>query len=283
MGTYKIVLTQVSMGSYYEPCKKVSPFLVLRFHSVSNDISLKLQLFCLYLLDDFHNNILNVFCSLPLIKKVPRKVQILFFIIIKVIFMLVLSKVTFTLGYLFMEDLHHALSQFYNPSSGGMSGGSSTPPGPSGDGSGVALASENHNEPAPSAYEGQEGSFHFRREPLLSDAQRRMELERELQRLIDNQVIASPSPSERSKLLNAQFECELKLEGALRSDGFRDEKIVSCRDDWRRAAFSPASRPAPSSSKAMQQTMAKYSNIRQTPYYKRIHKAIEQNWIHLKD
>ena len=55
-----------------------------------------------------------------------------FFIIAQVFCVFVLSKFAFALGYLFMDDLSRAISQFYPSASGGMSGGSSTPPGPSG-------------------------------------------------------------------------------------------------------------------------------------------------------
>lgn len=228
-----------------------------------------------------YQKLLLRFCSLPLVKKVPKRVQILFFCIARIICFFILLKIAFALGYLLMDELQRALDQFYRPSAGGMSGEFNIPPGPSEGGSVVAFSSENHNEPAPSAYEGQGGSFYSQIEPLLSDAQRRMELEQELGRLIENEVIPSPSPSERSKLLNMQFECELKLEEALRSDGFHDEKILSCRNDWRRAAFFPTSRPTPISSRAMRQTMAKHTDIRQTLYYRRIIHEINQGVIHM--
>ena len=153
------------------------------------------------------------FCSLPILRGMPPRVQIVVFRIWKVVFVLILYKVAFAMGYFFMEDLSRAIAQFYPSSAGGMPGESSPPPGPSGDGSVMALTSENPHEPAPSAYEGQGRGFPSRGQPLLSDVERRMELESELQRLIDNQVIARRLfPSERSELLTAQFECELKLE-----------------------------------------------------------------------
>jgi len=84
----------------------------------------------LSLCDD--RRLLLFFCSLPLVKNLPKRVQILFFRIAKVLCLLVLSKAAFALGYVLMEDLSRAVSQFYPSFSGGMSGGSSTPPpGPS--------------------------------------------------------------------------------------------------------------------------------------------------------
>ncbi|KAM7460150.1 hypothetical protein LguiA_035886 [Lonicera macranthoides] len=54
----------------------------------------------------------------------------------------------FALGYVFMDDLGRAVSQFYPSFSGGMSGGSSTPPVPSGDSSLVPITED---QPGPSA------------------------------------------------------------------------------------------------------------------------------------
>nr|UHJ18764.1 ATP synthase F1 subunit alpha [Lonicera japonica] len=87
-------------------------------------------LLVLALYDD--RRLLLFFCSLPLIKNLPKRVQILFFRIAKMLFLLVLAKGAFALGYVLMEDLSRAVGQFYPSFSGGMSGGSSTPPpGPS--------------------------------------------------------------------------------------------------------------------------------------------------------
>lgn len=112
-------------------------------------------------------------------------------------------------------------------------------------------------------------------EPLLSDTQRRMELETELQRLIDNGIMRRPSPSEFKKMIDAQFECDKRLEEALRFDGISDDIIYSSRKDWRRVAFSPNSRPTPIFSNAMRVTLDKYPNIRDTLYYKRVLNEIQ--------
>ena len=78
-------------------------------------------IYILFLRND--RSILNFFCCLPFVKKVPKRVQILFFIIYQVLLVLVLKKVVFTLGYVFMDDLTRAVAQFYASSGGGMSGG----------------------------------------------------------------------------------------------------------------------------------------------------------------
>jgi hypothetical protein len=64
--------------------------------------------------------------TLPLIRKVPPRIHIILFHIMKVICVLVLSKVAVAWGYVLMEDLSRAVAQFYP--SAGMSGGSSIPP-----------------------------------------------------------------------------------------------------------------------------------------------------------
>lgn len=69
--------------------------------------------------------ILNFFHSLPLLPRVPKRVRMYFFIIAQVFCVFVLSKFAFALGYLFMDDLSRAISQFYPSASGGMSGVSS--------------------------------------------------------------------------------------------------------------------------------------------------------------
>lgn len=48
---------------------------------------------------------LLLFCSLPIVKNVPKRVKILFFRIARVICLLILSKVAFALGLLFMDEL----------------------------------------------------------------------------------------------------------------------------------------------------------------------------------
>lgn len=81
-----------------------------------------------YMSDDL--KLLHWFSSLPVVRKMPRRVQIFFFRITKIVCLLVLSKVTFALGFLFMEEWSRAIYQFDPSSAGGISGGSSTP-GPS--------------------------------------------------------------------------------------------------------------------------------------------------------
>lgn len=70
------------------------------------------------------------FISHPLMGIIPERVQILFFIIRKYLFVLLLSKLLFSIGYLLMDDLTRAVVQFCPSLSGGMSGSSSPPPAP---------------------------------------------------------------------------------------------------------------------------------------------------------
>ena len=80
------------------------------------------------------NKVFSCFCWLPIIKKMPTKCQLVLFLISKFLLLLVLTKLILVLGYLFMDDLSRALSQFHPGFSGGLGGGSSTPPpNPSGD------------------------------------------------------------------------------------------------------------------------------------------------------
>lgn len=69
--------------------------------------------------------------SLPLVRKVSKRVRILVFRIGKVIGGLVLSKVALELGYVLMDDLTRAVAQFDYPPSGGINEGwFSQPPTP---------------------------------------------------------------------------------------------------------------------------------------------------------
>jgi len=88
--------------------------------------------------------------SIPLVTKLPEGFKICLCCISQVLFLLVLSKGAFALGYVFMDDLGRAVSQFYPSFSGGMSGGSSTPPVPSGDSSQVPISVPD-DQPGPSA------------------------------------------------------------------------------------------------------------------------------------
>ena len=78
------------------------------------------------------NIILGFFFNLPLFRRTPKAVQILLFSIFRIIFPIILARITVSLGYLFLDELSQAVAQFYSSTSGGMSGGSLTPPsGPS--------------------------------------------------------------------------------------------------------------------------------------------------------
>lgn len=152
---------------------------------------------------------LSFFCSLPLVRVAPLGVNLFLFHIARLIFLFVLSKFLLSIGILFMEDLYRAVEQFLPHSSGG--GGSSIPPqlpDPAGN-VGVVAADIANNNPfgergiSESSLQslnsdkqdelrrllhGEEVTSQPIIEPLLSDAERRMELEEELQRMIDNEI-----------------------------------------------------------------------------------------------
>ena len=95
------------------------------------------------------------FCSLPIVKNVPKRVQILFFCIAKGIGLLILSKVAFGLGLLLMDELSQAVAPFLPSSS--SAGGLNQPPAPSEDPSFFPITPHDHNQdqPGPSASEGE--------------------------------------------------------------------------------------------------------------------------------
>lgn len=66
--------------------------------------------------------------SLPFVKGMPKREQIFWFNIAKLVSVLVLSKLSFALGYVFMDELQRAVDQFIPSASGGMNLGSSGQP-----------------------------------------------------------------------------------------------------------------------------------------------------------
>lgn len=122
--------------------KKIEIYSVARAKNLVHSVLFPIPVF----LDT--NNLLQFFCSLPLFRKMPTRAKILILCIGKVLLSLILARVAVSLGYVLMEedDLSRAVSQFYPSTSGGMSGGPGTPPGPSGDPF-FPLASPHLNEP----------------------------------------------------------------------------------------------------------------------------------------
>lgn len=78
------------------------------------------------------NTCFRFFSVIPGVAKIPRKHQLFLFLIAKVFCALLLARVAVVLFHLFMEELS-SVAQFCPSISGGMSAGSSPPPGPSGD------------------------------------------------------------------------------------------------------------------------------------------------------
>ena len=65
----------------------------------------------LYVCDE--RKLLSFFCGLPFLTNVPKRVQILLFLMVKLLF---------ALEYLFMDDLSRAVAQFCPSASGGLGG-----------------------------------------------------------------------------------------------------------------------------------------------------------------
>nr|QKE23456.1 ATPase subunit 8 [Clerodendrum yunnanense] len=111
------------------------------------------------------NRIYSFFSSLPFVKSMPRHVQIFLFCILKYISFLVLSKIALAFGYIFMDDLERAVSQFIPSTSWGQPG---VPSGGSGSG-GTALPvpteddslQPNRNRPLPYMYDLHDEDFQY--------------------------------------------------------------------------------------------------------------------------
>ncbi len=219
-----------------------------------------------------NKTILRFLCRIPGFRKIPTRVQSVVFCIGRALFSLLLASVAVKLGYVFMEDLSRAVAQFYP---GGMAGGpgTPTPPGPSENFGLFSYPLEGE-----SSHQGERrGSPSLSAEvPLLSDTQRRIELESELEHLIEHNVYKKTlSDTERENLVTLQLKCDRELEDALRSDGFSDDRILNSRNDWRRIAFTTDSKPQPISFTAIKKQMLKHNNIKNTIYYKRIKNALK--------
>lgn len=93
------------------------------------------------------NELLLLFCSLPIVKNVPKRVKILFFRIARVICLLILSKVALALGLLFMDELSQAVAPFLPSSS--SAGGLNQPPAPSGDSAFFPISQSDEGEEQP--------------------------------------------------------------------------------------------------------------------------------------
>ena len=90
--------------------------------------------------------------SIPLVcEQSPPRIRIHLVLLGKLFFVLVLSKVALSLGYLLMDELQRAVAQFYPSMSGG---GFTQPPAPSGDSSFYAIPSQNENQDQPETSEG---------------------------------------------------------------------------------------------------------------------------------
>lgn len=129
-----------------------------------------------FLLVQFH--LLSFLCSLPLVRRMPERVQILFFIMAKIFIFFILQRLFFALEYLFMEDLYRAVEPFLPHSSGG--GGSCRPPqlpDPAGNVGVVGASIENpfadcRSKVPERCLPDDEGASQPIREPLLSEEEK---------------------------------------------------------------------------------------------------------------
>ena len=108
--------------------------------------TLSSQIVPLFILKTFpsEQKIFTLFCAAPLVRKMQKEMQILFFYVCKSFFIFLLSRLSFALGYIFMDDLSRAVNQFYPSGTGG--GMSSTLPGPSGDPSFLPIHTDDREE-----------------------------------------------------------------------------------------------------------------------------------------
>ena len=253
----------------------------------------------LFLLKTFpsENKILTFFCALPLVIKMHKEMQILLFYICKSFFIFILSRLSFSLGYIFMDDLSRAVNQFLPSGTGG--GMSSTLPGPSGDPSFLPIHTDDREEGSPSSLGSLTNSnLEFLHDfltadgttyeeptqistsfsPLMSDDVRRQELLDEMDRRVSNGLEKVVD----SKLLEAQVALEKKIEICLQKEGYTKESILHSRPQWRNAAFCTESKATYISKKGIERTLAKYTqDIRESHNLKRIFSGVKWGSIKL--
>nr|CBJ20729.1 hypothetical protein [Beta vulgaris subsp. maritima] len=117
----------------------------------------------------------------------------------------------------------------------------------------------------------------LREPPLMEDSVRREELESFLHKWVEHGF----EPSFNGELVNLQFRLELKLEYALREEGFSESSIMETRCEWRRAAFTLPSREKLISIRALKQNLLT-KEIRESAAYKRIISAASHGQINLR-
>ena len=150
--------------------------------------------------------ILRVFGSLPFVKQMPTKLKIHLYIIAYLLFVLVLSKVSHSLIYLFMDELSKAILPFYPSMSG--AGGFVQPPAPDPDNS-FLFSAPPSQEAGPS-----EPNSH-----ALSEARERLQRLREenLQRLREQEKLIHTAKEELQRL-------EEKFQAMKARDAAKDEE-----------------------------------------------------------
>jgi hypothetical protein len=117
-----------------------SPFFVTMIFSVLSNVALVSGLLLSRLVHSvlfptlvFRDTIFKFLSSLPLFRRIPKRILIIFYGFSRLLFPFILARISVSMGDFFMDELSRAVAPFYTSTSGGMSGGSLTPPpGPSG-------------------------------------------------------------------------------------------------------------------------------------------------------
>lgn len=168
------------------------------------------------------------FSSLPLVKRMALDIQIFFFLILQFVSFFLFNRLAVSLGYVLMEDLSRAVSQFYPSTSGGMSGFPGTPSGPSSNNGGelILLA-----EPGPSENStfSQEDLFSILEQPLLTDECR----EEELSSLLKDHYSCEIDSRDLKYEVDLHMKVEKSLETFLRRHGYTTTTITRCRSQMR--------------------------------------------------
>jgi len=235
--------------------------------------------------------------ALPYLRNLSQKGQILLFLSLRFLLALILFKGGVELGFLLMDELGEIIRPFFPrlpygmPGEGGAAPGPNMPglPGPSEPTALISAVPDSRemNRDSPSLSEEfpflRMGSAEFReladtlREPpLMEDSVRREELES----FFRGWVAAGFEPKFDEGLVEMQFKLELKLEYALREDGFAENSIIETRRKWRSSALTAPAQARFLTRKALKRSL-ETANIRDSAPYKRVLRDVSNYQIDL--
>lgn len=137
-----------------------------------------------------HLSIFSFVNSLPLVRKLSFQIRIFLYALVKLLFFLLILKIFYSLGYLFMDELQRAVAQFYPSTSGGIhEGGFSQPPTTPPENSGLGLIpGAQSEEDRPDSNHYASGSSQEAKEKLLAI------LKRHLRKHCASQAVAQKYP-----------------------------------------------------------------------------------------